>query len=80
MNVNIAGNDIELDLEDGDIVMDAIVLARVQRADDSGISGILIGVTETTDDIVVNGMIRRAVQIIESDVVHLLFSDDDEDD
>jgi hypothetical protein len=78
MLVNIAGNEIDLDLEDGDLVLDCIVLARIARADDSGISGLLIGTTDTTDDIVVNGMIRRAVQIIESDVITLMLGDDEE--
>ena len=51
---------IDVDIEEGDIVTDLVVIARVQRLDDTDDSLILSG-TENTGGIVFHGMLTTAV-------------------
>lgn len=55
----VLGHDIELDLEDDDVVLDVLVLARVQSPDGAESAGVQ-GASEHTDMVVRMGMLRHA--------------------
>jgi len=53
----------EIDLNDGDIVLDMVVLARVVRLDSPGRTNVCISMTEQTDSVVLVGLLESAKQI-----------------
>lgn len=61
MQVKVLGYDIDLDLEDDEIVMDVMVLVRVQQSAEPSKEGLVSGFTDHTGAVVALGMVHGAV-------------------
>lgn len=72
------GEDATVTVEDDDIVLDVVILARVKAPEDvgSGDSGLVIISQNDTDNIMLTGMLHRAVAIDSQDG-YVLRGDDD---
>lgn len=60
MEIDIAGSTVELEIEDGDIITDVVVIARVQDLDRPGEEALAIGVSSHTGFLLQRGMIAEA--------------------
>jgi hypothetical protein len=58
--VTIGDHQIGLDLEDGDVIADVMVLARVVRLDGPGKAVLVVGASDHTDYIVQLGLLAAA--------------------
>lgn len=63
MNLDLSGYGIEAKLEEGDMILDAIVLLRV-LSNDNPISALVIATTPGLDWIMQTGMIETAREIM----------------
>ena len=78
MIVDVHGNPVEIELEEGDIITDVIILARVQDPEVQG-SDIAVGVTEHTDYITRLGIIAYAKQLMDVPTLSITLDEGDED-
>lgn len=61
--IDIAGTEVELELDDDEIILDAIVLIRVTKFDsERGTSSIISAASDNTDYITSVGMLRVALE------------------
>lgn len=60
MIVDIAGSQVDLDIEDGDIITDVVVIARIQDLDRPGEEALAIGASSHTGFLLQRGMIEEA--------------------
>lgn len=61
----LAGRTTELDIPEGSVVTDAVVLCRVAQAD--GLTTLVIGVTESTGGLDQFGLVAAAFAILSED-------------
>lgn len=63
MNLDLSGYGIEADLQDGDLILDAVILLRVQ-SDDHQASSLVIATTPGLDWMLQVGMVEAARMIM----------------
>lgn len=63
-NINVGNTSIDLELEDGDLVLDTLIICRVVRHDHpEGESALVVGATDSTDWIIQSGMLHAALDV-----------------
>lgn len=60
MDIDIAGNTVGLEIEDGDIITDVVLIVRLQDLGHPGEDAVLVGVSSHTGLLVQRGMIETA--------------------
>ena len=69
MIVDIAGSTVELDIEDGDIITDVVVIARLQDLDRPGEEALALGCSSNTGGVLQRGMIEETLDALRGGIL-----------
>lgn len=69
MIVDIAGSQVDLDIEDGDIITDVVVIARLQDLDLPGEEALALGCSSNTGGVLQRGMIEETLDALRGGIL-----------
>lgn len=69
MIVDIAGSQVDLDIEEGDIITDVVVIARLQDLDRPGEEALALGCSSNTGGVLQRGMIEETLDALRGGIL-----------